>query len=490
MLDNHEKRPRFDSQTGQPIYYSDTTENITNEDDVARGEQSDSSQYRYTKNDIPYVDTSNSATYIKSAKQIKEEQKNARKEARKSKSNVNSKDTFGKRLAILVASALVFGLIAGSTAYGVYYAGGKLIPNSSNSSDNIEIPMVTASGISDTTSGIINEDTDTTSTIMNVTEVVNAAMPAIVAINGKVSTTSSYGLPYSSESASSGTGIIVGKSDTELLIVTNAHVVDGVSSLSVVFSDNESVGATVKGSKSDKDIAVVAVSLSDIKASTISSIAIAELGDSSDVKVGEQVAAIGNALGEGQSVTVGWISALNRSITVDNTVYSNLFMTDAAINPGNSGGALINAKGQVIGINSAKYASEEVEGMGYSIPISSVKDIIDTLMNRETRTKVDDSDASYLGISGMDITSSMSSTYGYPQGIMVQQVVSGSAAETAGIGKYDIIVSFDDISITSFDVLKSTMQYYASGETVSIEYYHIENNQYTLKRAQVTLGHK
>ena len=206
--------------------------------------------------------------------------------------------------------------------------------------------------------------------------------------------------------------------------------------------------------------------------------------------VGQQVVVIGNALGEGQSVTTGIISALNRSITVNNITFSGLFMTDAAINSGNSGGALLNASGKVIGINFAKTSENGVEGMAYSIPVSNVRELIDTLMNRQTRTKVSTSDASYLGISAMDITSSMASQYGYPQGILIRQVASGSAAEKAGLGAYDIIVSFDDQSITSFAGLQSTMQYYKAGETVKIEYYHLEGSQYVLKSTDVTLDKK
>ena len=235
------------------------------------------------------------------------------------------------------------------------------------------------------------------------------------------------------EASTSGTGIIVGKNDTELLIVTNAHVVDNVSNLKCVFVDDQSVSATVKGSKSDQDIAVVAVSLSDIPSDTISKIAIAELADSDTIAVGQQVVAIGNALGEGQSVTNGIISALDRSITVNNVTFSGLIMTNAAINSGNSGGALLNASGKVIAINFAKTSSDGVEGMAYSIPVSNVKELISSLMSKQTRQKVDSDNAGYLGIAAIDITSTYASMYGYPQGIMVRTVASGSAAEKAGL---------------------------------------------------------
>ena len=240
----------------------------------------------------------------------------------------------------------------------------------------------------------------------------------------------------------------------------------------------ESVSATVKGSKSDKDIAVVAINLSDIKDSTINSIAIAELADSDDVAIGQEVVAIGNALGEGQSVTNGIISATNRSITVNNVTFSGLLMTNAAINSGNSGGALLNAEGKVIAINFAKTSSDGVEGMAYSIPVSNVMDIIDSLMSRETRSKVSSSETAYLGISGVDITSAMSSSYGYPQGVLIRSVENNSAAAQAGLGAYDIIVSFDDQSVNSMSSLKSIMEYYAAGEKVTVQYYHQEGSEY------------
>ena len=319
----------------------------------------------------------------------------------------------------------------------------------------------------------------------------------MVALNGTTtvssgSSSSFYGLfgSQSYEAQTSGTGIIVGKNDKELLVVTNAHVVSDVNDLKCVFVDGESVSATVKGSKYDKDIAVVAINLSDIKDSTINSIAIAELADSDDVAIGQEVVAIGNALGEGQSVTNGIISATNRSITVNNVTFSGLLMTNAAINSGNSGGALLNAEGKVIAINFAKTSSDGVEGMAYSIPVSNVMDIIDSLMSRETRSKVSSSETAYLGISGVDITSAMSSSYGYPQGVLIRSVENNSAAAQAGLGAYDIIVSFDDQSVNSMSSLKSIMEYYAAGEKVTVQYYHQEGSEYVLKSVEVTLGKK
>jgi len=505
-INNENERPKFDSKTGLPIKYDDEPissiveeQAIDNDSTSAASLEYSSSQYSDNYSDTPYSSTfensssDNSSTLFNIAN-IKKE-KAAEKAAKKSAKKATKKSSGGskgfKRFARLVMVSILCGIIAGGTMYGVYYTGVYYFPTSASNSSNVNIPTV-ASGIANTISNV-NSQSGSVATL-DVPSIAEAAMPAVVAITGTVTTTTSSGYGYfgggSAEASTSGTGIIIGKNDTELLIVTNAHVVDGVNNLKVTFNDNEGVSATVKGSKSDKDIAVVAVKISDLKASTVSNIAIAELGDSDSVKVGESVVAIGNALGEGQSVTVGWISALNRSITVENTQYSNLIMTDAAINPGNSGGALLNASGQVIGINAAKYSSTGVEGMGYAIPISSVKDIIDNLSTKQTKTKVDTSQASYLGIAGIDVTSASSITYNVPEGVMINQLSSGSPAEKAGLAKQDIIVSFDGEDITSFTELKSLMQYYAAGTSVKIGYYHYNNDTktYENKEVQVTLG--
>lgn len=409
----------------------------------------------------------------------------------KTKKDKKKGSSIFKKFILLLASAAVFGLVSGGIIYGINRSTILSFSSSYNGSD-ISLPQV-SSGVSQSSKLVTEGDTSTSTEEMNTQAVANAALPAMVALTGKTTVTQSSGMFFGSQSveaSTSGTGIIVGKNDTELLILTNAHVVSNVSELKAVFIDNEQVSAIIKGSKADKDVAVVAVNLSDIKSSTLSQIAIAEFGDSDDVALGQEVVAIGNALGEGQSVTNGIISAKNRSITVDNTTFDGLLMTNAAINSGNSGGALLNAAGKVIGINFAKTSETGVEGMAYSIPIAGVRDLIDSLMNRETRTKVSDSEASYLGINGIDITSSMSSYYGYPQGLQIRTVSSGSAAEKAGLGKYDIIVGFDDQTITSMSSLQEVMKYYKAGEKVKIEYYHLDGNQYVLKTVDVTLGSK
>lgn len=487
-------RPRFDPKTGERIHYDD--ENAT------ETTQAESSEYRYSAGNIPFEQENNNTSYYQQSSTFQQDtsyqqagagqgsmnQQNGKQKKKKDR----NKEGFGERLAKLAGSAAVFGVIAGAVMYGVYYTGSTILPVKS-SSDYNNIATVT-SNVTATTA----QSTASSSTGMDVQSVANAALPAMVALNGTTtvssgSSSSFYGLfggSQSYEAQTSGTGIIVGKNDKELLVVTNAHVVEDVNDLKCVFVDGESVSATVKGSKSDKDIAVVAINLSDIKDSTINSIAIAELADSDDVAIGQEVVAIGNALGEGQSVTNGIISATNRSITVNNVTFSGLLMTNAAINSGNSGGALLNAEGKVIAINFAKTSSDGVEGMAYSIPVSNVMDIIDSLMSRETRTKVSSSETAYLGISGVDITSAMSSSYGYPQGVLIRSVENNSAAAQAGLGAYDIIVSFDDQSINSMSSLKSIMEYYAAGEKVTVQYYHQEGSEYVLKSVEVTLGKK
>lgn len=448
------------------------------------------STYRYS-----YVNNNIGSDQNNSYRNAQRAAKQAKKEARKkSFNNWFSKNSTAKKYISGVLAAVVFGVVAGSAMYGTYHIEKKYLGG--NDTKNYTISTVT-SNIDKVTSDDINANGDTNLSqysSMNVESVAQAALPAMVALNGTTTVSSSssmYGWGQQQyEASTSGTGIIVGKNDTELLIVTNAHVVDNVSNLKCVFVDDQSVSATVKGSKSDQDIAVVAVSLSDITSDTISKIAIAELADSDTIAVGQQVVAIGNALGEGQSVTNGIISALDRSITVNNVTFSGLIMTNAAINSGNSGGALLNASGKVIAINFAKTSSDGVEGMAYSIPVSNVKELISSLMSKQTRQKVDSDNAGYLGIAAIDITSTYASMYGYPQGIMVRTVASGSAAEKAGLSAYDIIVGFDDQSISTMSGLQSLLQYYSAGETVKVDYYHLEGSEYVLKSVEVTLGKK
>lgn len=478
------------NSTGTNAGYNNTAYNNGANTGFHNASDNSNSTYRYS-----YVNNNIGSDQNNSYRNAQRAAKQAKKEARKkSFNNWFSKNSTAKKYISGVLAAVVFGAVAGSAMYGTYHIEKKYLGG--NDTKNYTISTVT-SNIDKVTSDDINANGDTNLSqysSMNVESVAQAALPAMVALNGTTTVSSSssmYGWGQQQyEASTSGTGIIVGKNDTELLIVTNAHVVDNVSNLKCVFVDDQSVSATVKGSKSDQDIAVVAVSLSDIPSDTISKIAIAELADSDTIAVGQQVVAIGNALGEGQSVTNGIISALDRSITVNNVTFSGLIMTNAAINSGNSGGALLNASGKVIAINFAKTSSDGVEGMAYSIPVSNVKELISSLMSKQTRQKVDSDNAGYLGIVAIDITSTYASMYGYPQGIMVRTVASGSAAEKAGLSAYDIIVGFDDQSISTMSGLQSLLQYYSAGETVKVDYYHLEGSEYVLKSVEVTLGKK
>lgn len=444
------------------------------------------SQYRYSGSDIPYNNTNNSSTANNNTAFS-----SAPYEAKKHRKN---KGGFARKAACFVLSAVLFGTIAGSVMFGVNYAGGKIAGSNKSDATGVNIPTVSnnISNVAKTDSSLTEDTNLSASDKMDVEAVATAALPAMVQLNGTTTVNSSsyFGYGQSYEATSSGTGIIVGKSDTELLIVTNAHVVDNIDNLKCVFSDGTSASCSVKGSKSDQDIAVAAVSLSDISSDTASNIAIAELEDSSDIKVGQQVVAIGNALGEGQSVTTGIISAKDRSITVNNVTFTGLLMTDAAINSGNSGGALLNSEGKVIAINFAKTSSDGVEGMAYSIPVSNVKDIIDSLMTKQTRNKVSSDKAAYLGIAAVDITSNYASYYGYPVGILIRTVADDSAADKEGLETYDIIVGFDDQTVTTMSGLTNMLQYYEAGEKVTIDYYHMEGSEYVLKSTEVTLGSK
>lgn len=337
--------------------------------------------------------------------------------------------------------------------------------------------------------------------ITDVTEVVKAVMPSVVSVNNKyIETTSFFGQQYSSEGNSSGSGIIVGENETELLLVTNYHVVEEAEELSVQFCDGSQAQAQMKGSDRHKDLAVIAVQIEDIDEETKNAIAIATLGDSTQLTVGEPVIAIGNALGYGQSVTTGVVSALNRPIGVDMTVsmeeqegdeeINTFIQTDAAINPGNSGGALLNIKGEVIGINSNKIGGTAVEGMGYAIPISDAHPIIENLMTRETKLRVDEEEQGYLGITGIDVVAEYSEIYGMPMGVYVSSVSEGTGAHKAGLVRGDVITAVNDQEISSMVELKEELTYYAAGDTVELTIMQGSPTGYQAKKVSVTLSSK
>ena len=378
--------------------------------------------------------------------------------------------TTGKKWVTVVAMALVFGLIAGGTMFGVNAAGNYLAGNDS-SSDQV--------GQTQTTSSDSNSSSSDGSGQGTVAEVAKNAMPSVVTIStmSVEEMRSFFGGTQQYEVEGAGTGVIVGENDTELLIATNNHVVEGATSLSVGFIDEESAAGEVKGTDVNNDLAVVSVKLSDIPEDTMNQIKIATVGDSDDLQLGDQVVAIGNALGYGQSVTSGYVSALDRDLTLTDqsgtTINSTgLIQTDAAINEGNSGGALLNMKGELIGINEAKSSSTStgatVDNIGFAIPIDKAEDSLQQLMNLKTREKVDESQASYLGIRGSDVSAEASELYGIPTGVVISEVVENGPADQAGVKKGDILTELDGRSISSMAQLQDVLQYYAAGETVDL----------------------
>ena len=442
--------------------------------------------------------------------QFHEEQRTVLKPSGPSEHRRNQ-NSFQKKAGTTIALAVIFGLVAAVVFQAANFAADRFL-NTGKSS--VQIKTTDSVDLQETASDdSIADKVLSDSENGTVAAVAQASMPSVVAIT----TVSVQEIPsffgYSSrqyKSASTGSGIIVGDNDDELLIATNNHVVDGATTLSVCFigddvanaetetvnaGDNgdlnveDAVSAKIKGTDADNDLAVVAVKKSDIPEDTLNQIKIAQIGSSDDLAVGQQVVAIGNALGYGQSVTSGWISALNRTISTDDgTNSTGLIQTDAAINPGNSGGALLNMKGELIGINSAKYADSAVEGMGYAIPISKAKPILEELMNRETREKVDSSKKGYLGVSLANLTTEAIEMYNMPTGAFVRNVEDDSPAQEAGICKGDIIVKFDGQKVSDGDDLLDKLQYYKSGEKIEAVIARATNGEYEENTVELNLG--
>lgn len=401
---------------------------------------------------------------------------------------------FFGRLMTCVAFGLFFGLFAGVSFFGVQYLlTGVTGIGSSQSALGQNVEISEGDGVEESKSGIKLTDTTQISVVTSdVTEVVDEVMPAMVSIiNNYLQTgTTFFGQTYTEEVQGSGTGFIVAESETELLIVTNYHVIEGTNQLDVTFIDGTVAQAQVKGTDSDMDLAVIAVALDALSEETKAAIAISTMGDSDALKLGEPVIAIGNALGYGQSVTNGIVSALNREITVEEGSTGTFIQTNAAINPGNSGGALLNVKGEVIGINSNKIGATVVEGMGYAIPISAAKPIIAELMLKETRTKVEDGQIGYMGITMQTVTSQFSQMYNMPQGIYVIGVEEGSPAEEAGFLAGDIIAKFEGEKISDHDDLIDIMQYYKAGSQVVVTVERPTNGKYVTTELTVILGER
>ena len=387
------------------------------------------------------------------------------------------KKGYAKKVALVVGAAVLFGAVGGVTMQGTSYLTGKLLGKNTKSTVG-------------TTKTVSNAKlTTSTSTVTSdVSDIVENTLPSIVSItNMSVQEVQNFfGGISQQESESAGSGIIISQNDSELLVVTNNQVVEGSDTLTVTFNDGNSVEAQIKGTDSARDLAVVAVPLDKISDDTMNAIKVATLGDSDSLKVGEPAIAIGNALGYGQSVTTGIVSATGRTIDGFDGEY---IQTDAAINPGNSGGALLNANGEVIGINSAKINSSAVEGMGFAIPISDASDVIQNLMNKETRSKVSDEERGYLGIKGYDVSEEGAQMYNMPTGVYVKEVMSGGGAEKAGLTKGSIITGFEGSSISGMSSLQEQLQYYKAGEEVTLTVQIPDKNgEYTEKDIKVTLG--
>ena len=387
------------------------------------------------------------------------------------------KKGYMKKVALVVGAAVLFGAVGGVTMQGTSYLTGKLLGKNTKSTVG-------------TTKTVSNAKlTTSTSTVTSdVSDIVENTLPSIVSItNMSVQEVQNFfGGISQQESESAGSGIIISQNDSELLVVTNNHVVEGSDTLTVTFNDGNSVEAQIKGTDSARDLAVVAVPLDKISDDTMNAIKVATLGDSDSLKVGEPAIAIGNALGYGQSVTTGIVSATGRTIDGFDGEY---IQTDAAINPGNSGGALLNANGEVIGINSAKINSSAVEGMGFAIPISDASDVIQNLMNKETRSKVSDEERGDLGIKGYDVSEEGEQMYNMPTGVYVKEVMSGGGAEKAGLTKGSIITGFEGSSISGMSSLQEQLQYYKAGEEVTLTVQIPDKNgEYTEKDIKVTLG--
>ena len=412
------------------------------------------------------------------------------------------------RLAVVLAVILVFVIGAGAGALATGRASSaSLSKNSSSAQSQVESsvkedkeeaedssaetePSSQSRSGGSTISTVEDEMKDSSLSDTTVADVAEKVMPAIVSVYNKFTEESEFfGRKYTQEGESAGSGIIIEETDNELLIVTNNHVVEGADSLSVQFIDESNCEASLKGTDASSDLAVIAVSLDSLSEETKKQIAIAELGDSDSLRIGEHAIAIGNALGYGQSLTVGYISALNREITGEDGITGTFIQTDAAINPGNSGGALLNSRGQVIGINSNKIGGSTIEGMGFAIPISKAEPIIDSLKTQESKTKVAEEEQGVLGIYGISVTSDVASAYGLPVGAYVEEIIEGTGAAQSKLVHGDIITGINGQSISGMEDLQNQLIYYSAGEEVTLTVQHpMEGSEYEEREIKVTLS--
>lgn len=406
------------------------------------------------------------------------------------------KTGWGKRIAMLCICGVILGGSASCAYYGVTQLIRRVHPQemvAAPTEDAVTAPEISTINpvtvIPSVSGGV---DATQITAVYDVSDVVENVMPAMVSvINTYTETINSFwGQSYTQQGASSGSGIIIGQNDTELLIATNYHVVSGNDEIEITFTDGATANAYIKGTDPQMDLAVVSVLLKDLTNETKGAIAVAALGNSEDLKLGQPVIAIGNALGYGQSVTTGVVSATDREITSEDGTTGSFIQTDAAINPGNSGGALLNMNGQVIGINSSKIGGSTVEGMGFAIPISAAEPIISDLSLQSTKIKVDETERGYLGVSIREVNASTSQMYGMPQGVFIAELVKDGAAEKAGMKVRDIIVQFDSFQISSYTDLQEALQYYAAGTTATVTVMRVEGGEYVSVPIEITLGEK
>ncbi len=418
--------------------------------------------------------------------------KDSKRQKRQKANKVKKPHGFGMTMAKCAAAALVFGLVSSTVFYGTGIAFEHTIgkPGASVSvSDSIK------DGVTTNSNGLSATNVSTATTVTDVSDIVENVMPSIVSITNMGQEELGYdffGRSYVQDTESAGSGIIIGETDDEIYIATNNHVVANATQLTVNFIDDQTVSAEVKGTDPSTDLAVISVKSNDIPSETMEKIKVATLGSSDSLKVGEGAVAIGNALGYGQSVTTGVISAMDREVTVQDeqtgaSITNDLIQTSAAINPGNSGGALLNMNGEVIGINSVKYSDTQVEGMGFSIPISAAEPIINSLITREL---VDESKSAYLGISGQKVTEELAVSFGMPEGLYITLVQENSAAAQAGINKGDVMTEFDGRKIRSQNELQDLMQYYEAGTEVEITLQSNVDGEWQERKVTAILGKK
>lgn len=475
-------------QTGSQSWESQSSQTYTSQSYENQNSQMYGSQNYENQNSQPYgsqnYGTQTSQPYGSQSYGTQTSQTHRKKTK---KTRKKSSSGFGKKAGISVALAVIFGLVAGAVFQGVNYIGNKYFPTSSTS--KVELSQTGQGGSTEEAEPVSNVN----GTYGSVAAVVQDTKPSVVAITC-VSVQQvqdwMFGGNYQQEVSNAGSGIIVGKNEDELLIATNEHVIDGASEITVTFIDNESVAATVKGTD-ENDLAVVAVKISDIKEETLNQIKVAAIGDSEALKEGEQVVAIGNALGQGTAVAAGYVSALNQTITFDN-VEHDVIQLDIAINHGNSGGALFNMRGELVGINEAKgvvsSTGEAADGMGYAIPINEAEPILNNLMNRQTRDKTSEEEQGFLGVSGINVSSDASSMYNLPVGVYVNSVTEEGPAEAAGIQAGDIIKSFDGQKVSDFAELQKLLTYYKAGETVEVVISRADDGNYEEQTVEVTLA--